>query len=169
MTLRDKEKTFLLPKNVKGISYEDRIEEATKSSVVISASSSLYHTFSEKDKDNLVGKILIDIAFPPDMHPLLAKVNLECALKRERKKKEEQVLKLAEFYIEDYFKWVENQNKEEEVFLNGEKLSSLVLLKLNKEISELNLATENEFREKLFETIRKTYINFSFSLDSKKR
>ena len=60
MTLRDAEKTFLLPVGAKGIAYDERKAHVPSYDAVVSASSGLYHTFEKEDAPLFSGRILFD-------------------------------------------------------------------------------------------------------------
>lgn len=77
ITLRDEEKIFLCPVGVKSISYEKRYEALSSCEVLVSASSSLYYTFEEKDLSLMEGILLFDLAMPYDLPQSFKALRLE--------------------------------------------------------------------------------------------
>lgn len=166
ITLRDEKKVFLVPVKCEGVKYEDRYKYIESSSVIISASSGLYHTFKEEDRDLFdPSKLLFDLAVPHDIPDILEPIRLEYVESPERDKTVLKVKALAEKRIKAFLDWNNAHESYPGLSREAEDFSLKVIQKLNSTLKELNICKEKEnaLRLSLYETIRKTYINQNLS------
>ena len=166
MTLRDTTKTFLVPPGVRAVDYESRMDEAIISDAVVSASSGLYHTFSEDDVRKLAGKIIFDLATPPDIPPSESVVRVKDLGVREEKK--ENVVSLvssaAEKEICSYKEWQERSRTIPDMKVMAESVALETMRRLSGPIASLKLDDECEeaLRCAILDSVRKSYIAKSF-------
>lgn len=154
MTLRDEEKIFLLPVSVKGISYDNRREEVGNYSVMISASSGIYHTFEESDYDLLSAQLLFDLSSPPDL-PLSFNAIREDDLVSENKEREKLIAIIEDRAAQkedEYLLW-SNSREGEEVYRDAEDLAYEVMRRLQNVLKD-----EKSLQPTIFETVRKAYV-----------
>lgn len=162
MTLRDEEKIFLLPPNVSSVAYDDRKAAAQRADAIISSSSGLYYTFDESDKDLFEGKLLIDLASPPDIHPALKPMTLEAlGIKLPiREGNIARVKALAEEDVALYYKWLEASFSADAVYSEAIDLANEVVRRLSSPLATAGMEEEKKksLQEAIHETVRKAYI-----------
>ena len=158
MTLRDISKTELVPSGVRPVMYEKRHAYAEGSDVIVSASSGIYYTFEEKDKDLLADKELYDLALPFDMPGSLSPVRLS-ELGVEMPKRDALLRTLdgeIARAIDGFHKDIEMKMEA----MNAEDFSISVLRRLNGAIEALSLDEEKRksLENAIYDSTRKAYI-----------
>ncbi len=154
MTLRDEEKIFLLPVSVKGLAYDRRRDVVKDYSVIISASSGIYHTFEESDYELLKSHLLFDLSSPPDL-PLSFNAIREEDLSPENKEKEELIATIRDIAIDkknEYLLWSDSRDGEE-IYREAEDLAYEVMRRLRNVLKD-----EKSLQQTVFETVRKAYV-----------
>lgn len=154
MTLRDEEKIFLLPVSVKGLSYDNRRDEVKNYSVIISASSGIYHTFEESDYELLSSHVLFDLSSPPDL-PASFNAIREDALVGRNEERERLIETIKQRAIEkemEYISWGDSREGEE-IYREAEDLAYEVMRRLQNV-----LKNEKSLQQTIFETVRKAYV-----------
>lgn len=121
VTLRSyKHGETIVPYGCKTIPYKDRFEIIDGCDIVISATTSSHYTINFKDMNDVIHKpnVIIDLAVPRDIDPEIEKIK-EIKLfniddfktdNNFNKKEIDNVYKIVEKYISDYYKW-ENYKK----------------------------------------------------------
>lgn len=157
MSLRDEEKIFLLPLSVKGISYNKRKDEVKNYSVVISASSGIYHTFEDSDYELLKHHLLFDLSSPPDLPSSFNAIREEGLVSRneEREKLIEIIKAKAIDKKEEYLLWSDSREGEE-IYRDAEDLAYEVMRRLKNVLKD-----EKSLQQTIFETVRKAYVTKS--------
>ena len=165
MTLRDAEKTFLVPPGVRPAPYEDRVTLASSADAVISASSGLMHTFSGDELKVLNGKTVFDLASPPDLPPSFPAIRTaDLGVEEPEKERAAAVVrKMAEEECISFNKWLERRDGMEMLRAGGEALSYEVLRRLAGPISSLCLSAEKEkaLRAAVSDSVRKAFVSQS--------
>lgn len=173
MTLRDEDKTYLVPDGARPLSYEKRLEEAEVSDAIISASSGLYHTLTEGDLNLLRGKLLIDLAEPhdfPDYPSVIRLKDLDVEMP-ERDEVVQKIFKEAEEEIKEYHAYLERADAFPSIDKEATAVSYEAMRRLSSVISSLSLPPEKEraFRESILDSVHKAYISDAMSRINGKR
>ena len=163
MTLRDDSKTFLIPPGTKHVPYDDRRMWIPEADVVISASSGLYHTLTEDDRDLVEGKLLFDLSTPPDLPSSFNAVRTEDLSIElpERNEVERKVRYEADKEVMKYLSWLERSGRAEDTALSAERIATASIRRSSEMIMKLGLDDEKEkaFRSSLMENIRKAALS----------
>ena len=162
MTLRDVNKTFLIPPSVIPVSYERRVEEALDADVIISASSGLYHTLTLEDLEKLDGKLIFDLSSPPDIPDASGVIRI-ADLEVEEPEKERMISiveKEAKEEVASYHSWLEKASSMDDITVTAEDVAYETLRRLSSVISSLQLddKKENGLRLSIVDSVRKSYI-----------
>ncbi len=161
MTLRDAEKTFLLPVGAKGIAYDERKAHVPSYDAVVSASSGLYHTFEKEDAPLFSGRILFDLAVPYDIPAELGPIRLEdLDIKDEQRKETEAKLgEEIDSRLERFYSRMAMSGK----VIRAEALSLEVRRRIYSSVCSLDISPESrlELLERISECVRKADIAIS--------
>ena len=168
MTLRDADKTYLVPDGVRPSSYDDRIKDAEKAEAIISASSGLYHTFTSEELAELDdNKILIDLASPPDLpdYPEVIRISDMDIDLPERNGVIAYVSSEAEKEEESFYAYIEKSKAMPDLKEEADALSYEVMRRLSSVITSLSLPEEKdrEVREAVLSSVHKAYISKTIS------
>ena len=168
MTLRDADKTYLVPDGVRPCSYDDRIKDAEKAEAIISVSSGLYHTFTSEELAELDdNKILIDLASPPDLpdYPGVIRISDMDIDLPERKGVIAYVSSEAEKEEESFYAYIEKSKAMPDLKEEAAALSYEVMRRLSSVITSLSLPEEKdrEVREAVLSSVHKAYISKTIS------
>ena len=168
MTLRDADKTFLVPFGAKPIAYDERLKAAAASDAVISITSGLYHTFSEGDAWALGGKLLFDLSSPPDIPASLGAISVEDLGVGLPEKDEviRRVRALAGKEAREYEAWLERSEAAPDVQARAEAIAYESIRRLSGPLSRLGEEEGKAFREALFDSVRKAVV--SCEMDARK-
>ena len=161
MTLRDMEKTFLIPPGTVPVPYEERKAAACASDAVISSSSGLYHTFDEEDAGILSGRLLFDLSSPPDIPPSIPAVRIgDLGVEmREREAVVDKVRALASAEAARYRSWLEREGDASFIGMKAESIAYEALRRLSGPIASLGKEKEKAFREAVFDSVRKAVVS----------
>ena len=161
MTLRDADKTFLVPFGAKPIAYDERLKAAAASDAVISITSGLYHTFSECDAEALGGKLLFDLSSPPDIPASLGAISVEDLGVGLPEKDEviRRVRALAGKEAREYESWLERSEAAPDVQARAEAIAYESIRRLSGPLSRLGEEEGKAFREALFDSVRKAVVS----------
>lgn len=158
MTLRDTEKTFLIPPGAVAVPYDERRKLLVGADVIISASSGIYHTLDESDKPFLIGKVVYDLAEPHDIPDELAPLRLkELGI---RTPVRDMLIETMKGRIEERIKAFKSDIEMREESLRAEDFSISVLRRLSQTIESLGLDSEKrkDLESAIGECTRKAYI-----------
>ena len=161
MTLRDIEKTFLIPPGAEAVSYDDRRSFIGVSDAVISVTSGLYHTLDIADAPLLSNRLLFDLSSPPDVPAELGALtvaSLAVELPR-RSSVMNRVRMEAVSEIRAYKTWLEKSVSSDIVSLKAESIAYETLRRMSSVISHSGMADEEAFRRFLFDSVRKAVIS----------
>ncbi len=162
MTLRDEDKTFLLPVGVKGISYDRRKAIVKDFDVVISATYGLYHTFDIEDSSLLENKLVFDLAPVEDIPQNIPAIRID-DLDIKPKRREELYKAIYSLALAEYDNFCKSQERAETITSineSAEDLSYDVIRRSYSILEELGLSEEKKkaFLDTLYENVRKAYI-----------
>ncbi len=167
MTLRDSDKTYLVPDGVRPCSFDDRMKEAVNADAVISASSGLYLTFSYEELEKLRDRILIDLAMPPDLpdYPGIIRISDMGIRLPERESVIAYVSEEAEKEEKAFRIYMEKSDSMPDIREDAAALSYEVMRRLSSVISSLSLPDEKdrEVREAILSSVHKAYISKTVS------
>lgn len=167
MALRDEAKTFLVPVGAIPVSYGRKMEEASWADAIVSASSGLYHTFTEDECMKIAPKPMYDLAMPNDL-PRCTNVVPLCELDVEESEKEE-VRKLVESEVEkvtrDYLSWLGREDSCTSVETMGQEVAEEAMRRLNSVFASLPLdkEAERDLRTSVLDSVRKAYVTRFYS------
>jgi len=163
-TLRDNSKAdFLIPSGVKAIPFEERLAYALKADAVISASSAIGYTLTEKELSALEGKKLFDLASPSDF-PLSVEAIRQ--LSSSTPKRDEVVRRVKELSLEKHKTFCQEMEKREELPFASALAFETASTFLRKEGHLLALEDNPELAAELFEGVRKAVMSAYFSRKS---
>ena len=162
ITLRDMDKTFLIPPGSIAVPYEGRLSAAMRADAVVSASSGLYHTFSEEDLPALRGKLLFDLAEPEDMPRSSGAIRIG-DLGVELPERDAVVARVKAEAADEYGKylaWLSRRDASASAEESAERIAFSALRRFSSPIARLGLGADDEkaFRQSLADTIRKAVI-----------
>ena len=167
MTLRDKDKTFLLPVGVKAISYDERRTAVKDFDVVISATYGLYHTFEIEDFPLLKNKILFDIAPVVDLPQSFKAIRIS-DLTLDNQRHQRLYLDIERKADSEVESFVEYQNKAEivpDVEDLAESISYEVVRRVASVIEKVDITEDKKktLLDTISDSVRKAYISFELS------
>ena len=162
MTLRDIDKTFLVPPGAVAVPYERRFDEALSSEAVISASSGLYFTLTEQECRALGDRMLFDLSLPPDLPPSVAAIRTS-DLGVEEKAKDDvrhRVEAAAEEECRSFSEWAERSRIIGDAGMEAEAIAYEAMRRLSSAVSSLSLPAEKEIqlRASIIDSVRKASI-----------
>ena len=156
MTLRDAGKTELAVPGVIVKSYDERRSLIASSDVVLSASSGLYYTLDEDDMNLVSGKVLVDIASPPDLPDSFhALTKCDFTDGESERRVLEKVSSDALAAVEKLEK--EISSKDDSSF--GEDLSDDAWRRMRKILERRGLWKDEEFRMLFSSSVKNAYIS----------
>lgn len=166
MTLRDPSKTYLVPPGAVPAPYDERMRCALCSDAVISASSGLYHTFTEEEALQLQGKMLFDLSSPPDL-PLSVPAVRVSDLGVPEPEKEAAVNAVTEAAwdeISRFSDWCRRSEEAGSIEVEAEAVAYESMRRLSGMISSLPLSPETEkaLRLSVIDSVRKACISRGF-------
>ena len=161
MTLRDADKSFLVTPGVKAVPYDERRSYVPGSDAVVSATSGLYHTFDDSDRDLFSGKPLFDLSSPHDIPDSLSPIRTEdlSVETPERDKVIKTIVALAEDECSKYKAWFGRKDNASAIEERAEAVAYDVLRRLSAPLSRLDKANEKALRSAVFDSVRKAVIS----------
>ncbi len=160
LTLRDIEKTFLIPSGAIAVPYEERRDYIPSSDVIISSTSGLYHTLSDSDAHLVKGKLLFDLSLPYDLPSSLKPVRIS-DLGVPLPEKGEVIRKisaLSDKEAESYEEWLKKRDGTEDTAEKAERIATEALRRMSSVIAKAGIDDEKAFREALFDSVRKAVV-----------
>ena len=155
ITLRDKEKVELVPPGAKPVSYEERYEHISGKDAIITATGGLCHVFGDEDEKLFEGILLIDLASPPDLPANLGAIRVNDLTDGMAKKAiVEGVYDLCRSAYAEYLEKLEK----EKALLVSEDVAYECLRRMDSTIDSSCIEDKDEFRERLFSSIKNAYI-----------
>ena len=166
MTLRDMDKTFLVPPGVKAVPYEERRRYAASSDAVISVTSGLYHTFEESDSNLLSGKLLFDFSSPQDIPSGLGAVRVEdLGIELpERQKVIDSIAALSLAEASEYRSWLEREKASPSINEKAESIAYDAIRRLSGPLSRIGGEEGKAFRESVFDSVRKAVVSYEMDI-----
>ena len=162
MTLRDTEKTFLVPPGAAAVSYDDRMKEALASDAIVSASSGLYYTFTEEEASRLQRRLLFDLSSPPDLPPSSGALRIpDLGVEEPEKRRMERIVEAeAERELSAFRSWKERAREMPDISVQADAVAMEALRRLSGPVSSLSISDEDErmLREAVIDSVRKAYI-----------
>lgn len=166
MTLRDPEKTYLIPPGAASIPYDERMRYALSADAVISASSGLYHAFTEEEALQLQGKMLFDLSSPPDIPPSVPAIRIPDLGVPEPEKEAviKAVTEAAEAEAALFLDWCRRSEEAGGIEEDAQAIAYEAMRRLSGAISSLSLSPEAEkaFRVSVIDSVRKACISHGF-------
>ena len=161
ITLRDIDKTFLIPPGAVAVSYDERRKYIEQSDVIITATSGLYHTLDASDGTLIGGRLLIDLSSPPDTPPELHALRVEdMAIDLpERNNVTRAVEDAADEAVREYERWCMNSDASSQISLKAESIAYETLRRMSDVITRSGIEDEKAFRLSLFESVRKAVVS----------
>lgn len=162
MTLRDITKTFLIPPKAIPVSYEDRMKKALSSDAVISASSGLYHTFTEEEVSLLSDKPMYDLSSPHDLPDADNVIRIaDLGVKEPMKESISSIVRSeADSEIASFHSWMDRASSIHDIRLVSEEIALEAMRRLSGVVSALDLNKDKEMnlRSSILDSVRKAYI-----------
>lgn len=167
MTLRDSEKTFLLPIGVESIAYDERRNSLDQFDVVISATYGLYHTFEDVDLPLFAGKKIFDLAPVEDLPSSFDAIKISDidGSNSKRDKLVDAISKRANDETGEFIRFQKKAEKAPGIDLMSESFSYEVVRRMQCQIDKLDVGNcdKKAFLDALYDSVRKAYIAFEFS------